>query len=283
MFKRIIIIFSMLLFLSSCKKENKDIMNEPVVAENFSELVEKINLVCTQIDKTHCTYIKGVITHTLPDYTKNHYLSTLEEIQLSEVIFEKLNNKTPDEMIEEYKIILRKKIKEDIKKDAYLTKSLNKVQESYKNTKHYAKNIIVKDVQMDLGRDNIIKIIFTLQNNTHFNITKFSAETEYYTINNVFITRSAAFSQKIEPWLQAGSSTKITIYINSIPENDIVLVRAATNLVTKVIITSVQTDSKNKNTESLVLSLPHSYYSLKNIINERNSVYKATLKKIDNM
>lgn len=283
MIRNCILIFSVFFLLIGCQKEKVDIMYRPIVAENFSDLVEKINYVCAHVDKDKCTYMKGVITYTLPDYTKNHYLSTLEEIQLSQDIYEQLNNKTPIQMINEYKVILKNKINEDMKKDEYLLKSLDKVNNVYKSTKHYAKDIIVKDVQMELGKDNIIKIIFTLQNNTKFNLTKFAGETEYYTTNNVFITRSDAFSQKIEPWINAGSSGKITIYINSIPEDDIVLVRAASNLMTKVIITSVQTDSKNKLTESLVLSLPYSYYSLKKIINERNAVYRSTLRQIDTL
>lgn len=71
--------------------------------------------------------------------------------------------------------------------------------------------------------------------------------------------------------------------INSISDEDIILVRAAKDLTTKVIVTSLHTDSQDNNTSTIVLSLPYSYYHLRDMIEDRETMYNVTVKKIDNI
>ena len=59
--------------------------------------------------------------------------------------------------------------------------------------------------------------------------------------------------------------------------------RAAKDLTTKVVVTSLHTDSTDNATSAVVLSLPYSYHHLREMIEERESMYNATLKKIDNI
>ena len=74
-----------------------------------------------------------------------------------------------------------------------------------------------------------------------------------------------------------------TVGIPIYDDNDVSLIRAAKDLTTKVIITSLHTDSQDNATSAIVLSLPYSYFHLRQMIEERESIYNATLKKIDNI
>ena len=169
-----------------------------------------------------------------------------------------------------------------MERDRNVTKMLNNIEKTFKNTKEYAKDVIIKDINTNIGGDNIIQLAFTIENRTPFNILQFSGETEFFT-SDTFLARSKAFSKKIEPYIPTGSSARVNIIISSIEDNDITLIRAAKDLTTKVIITSLHTDSQDNATSAIVLSLPYSYFHLRQMIEERESIYNATLKKIDNI
>ena len=87
----------------------------------------------------------------------------------------------------------------------------------------------------------------------------------------------------MEPFIPSKNSVSVNIVINSIPKEDIVLVRAAKDLTTKVIITSIQTNSQDNETSALILSLPYSYHHLRDMIKDREKLYNAYMKKIDNL
>lgn len=282
--KRLILLILLLLIsITGCKKEKVNIMKVPIVAEDFYTLQNNITLVCTQINSTICDYIKGPITLYLKDSFNPGYILTDDEAIIAEQLYKKLNGKTPEQIIEEYKKMLKQKLDDDIKRDRNVTKTLDNIEKTYKSTRHFAKNIAVKDIHTSVGGDNIIQIGFTIENNTPFNIWQFSGEAEFYTAGDTMLARSKAFTKKIEPYIPRGASTRVNIYINSIPDEDISLVRAAKDLTTKVIITSLHTDSTDNATSALVLSLPYSYHHLREMIKERESMYNATLKKIDDI
>ena len=57
--KRFIIITALLSFIiTGCQKEKVNVMAVPIVADDFYDLQNKINIVCTQINSTVCSYIK---------------------------------------------------------------------------------------------------------------------------------------------------------------------------------------------------------------------------------
>lgn len=281
--KAVLFIILMLIITTGCKKEQINIMKVPIVAEDFYTLQNNITLVCTQINSTVCEYIKGPITLSLKDSFHPGYIASGDEAIIAEKLYKQLNGKTPEQIIEEYKKMLKQKLDNDIKRDRNVTKTLDNIEKTYKNTRHFGKDIIVKDIHTNVGDDNIIQIGFTIENNTPFNIWQFSGETEFYTSGDAFLARSKAFTKKIEPYIPIGASTRVNIYINSISEEDISLVRAAKDLTTKVIITSLHTDSIDNVTSAIVLSLPYSYHHLRDMIEERESMYNATLRKIDNI
>ena len=157
------------------------------------------------------------------------------------------------------------------------------IEKTYKKTRHFAKDIVIKDVHTNIGSDNIIQIGFTIENNTPFNVWQFSGEVEFFTAVDTMLARSKAFTKKIEPYIPVNASSRVNIYVNSIPEEDMTLVRAAKDLTTKVIITSLHTDSQDNATSAIVLSLPYSYHHLRDMIEERERMYNATLKKIDDI
>ena len=280
--KFIIIISAALFMLTGCREEKVNVMAVPIQAEDFYDLQNKINIVCAQINSTVCSYIKGPISVYLPDATSQGYILSGEEAVIAENLYKRLNGKTPEQIIAEYKKILKNKLDEDMERDRNVTKMLNNIEKTFKNTKEYAKDVIIKDINTNIGGDNIIQLAFTIENRTPFNILQFSGETEFFT-SDTFLARSKAFSKKIEPYIPTGSSARVNIIISSIEDNDITLIRAAKDLTTKVIITSLHTDSQDNATSAIVLSLPYSYFHLRQMIEERESIYNATLKKIDNI
>lgn len=282
--KKIIIIISAVLFiLTGCREEKVNVMAVPIQAEDFYDLQNKINIVCAQINSTVCSYIKGPISVYLPDASSEGYILSSEEAIIAENLYKRLNGKTPEQIIVEYKKILKNKLDEDMERDRNVTKMLNNIEKTFKNTKEYAQDVIIKDINTNIGDDNIIQIAFTIENRTPFNILQFSGETEFFTTSDTFLARSKAFSKKIEPYIPTGSSARVNVIISSIEDNDITLIRAAKDLTTKVIITSLHTDSQDNATSAIVLSLPYSYFHLRQMIEERESIYNATLKKIDNI
>ena len=282
--RKIIIIISAVLFiLTGCQKEKVNIMAVPIQAEDFYDLQNKINIVCAQINSTVCSYIKGPISVYLPDASSQGYILSGEEAAIAENLYKRLNSKTPEQIISEYKKILKNKLDEDMERDRNVTKMLNNIEKTFKNTKEYAKDVIIKDINANIGDDNIIQIAFTIENKTPFNILQFSGETEFFTTSDTFLARSKAFSKKIEPYIPTGSSARVNVIISSIEDNDIILIRAAKDLTTKVIITSLHTDSKDNATSAIVLCLPYSYFHLRQMIEERESIYNDALKKIDNI
>ncbi len=277
-----IILLSFTIF-QGCNKEKVNVMKVPVHAEDFYDLQNKINIVCTQINSTICSYIKGPVTMYLPEAYTSGYILTSDETVIAEDLYKRLNNKTPEEMIEEYKSILKQKLNDDMQRDRNITKTLNTIEKKYKSTHKYAKHIIISNIETNIGRDNIVQLGFTIENKTPFNILQFSGETEFFTAVDTFLTRSKAFTNKIEPYIPSGSSARVNVMINSISEEDMVLIRAAKDLTTKVIITSLHTDSNDNATSAIVLSLPYSYFHLREMIEDRESMYNATMKKIDNI
>ena len=282
--KQLIIITALLSFIiTGCQKEKVNVMAVPIEADDFYDLQNKINIVCTQINSTVCSYIKGPISIYLPEASSEGYILSGDDVAVAENLYKKLNGKTPEEIIAEYKKILKNKLDEDMQRDRNVTKMLNNIEKTFKNTKEYAQDVIIKDIETNIGTDNIIQIGFTLENKTPFNILQFSGETEFFTAVDTFLARSKAFSKKIEPYIPSGSSARVNIMISSIDDNDVSLIRAAKDLTTKVIITSLHTDSQDNATSAIVLSLPYSYFHLRQMIEERENVYNATLKKIDNI
>lgn len=281
--KTIILILLLLISITGCKKEKVNIMKVPIVAEDFYTLQNNITLVCTQINSTICSYIKGPITLYLKDSFTPGYILSGDEAIIAEKLYKRLNGKTPEQIIEEYKKMLKENLDNDIKRDINVTKTLDNIEKTYKKTRHFAKDIVIKDVHTNIGNDNIIQIGFTIENNTPFNIWQFSGEVEFFTAVDTLLTRSKAFTKKIEPYIPVNASSRVNIYVNSIPEEDMTLVRAAKDLTTKVIITSLHTDSQDNATSAIVLSLPYSYHHLRDMIEERERMYNATLKKIDDI
>ncbi len=281
--KTLLIIMITIAVLSACSKEKINIMKVPVEADNFYDLQNKLNVVCTQINSTICSYIKGPVTMYLPEASTSGYILSTDETVIAEDLYKRLNGKTPEQIIDEYKKILKQKLNDDMQRDRNVTKTLNTIEKNFKNTHKYAKDIIITNIETNIGDDNIVQIGFTIENKTPFNILQFSGETEFFTAVDTFLTRSKAFTKKIEPYIPSGSSARVNVMINSITDDDIVLVRAAKDLITKVIITSLHTDSQDNTTSAIVLSLPYSYHHLRDMIEERESMYNATMKKIDNI
>lgn len=279
----IIITIIISVMLAGCRKEKENIMAIPIQAEDFYDLQNKINIVCAQINSTVCSYIKGPTSVYLPAALSQGYILSGDEIDIADKLYKRLNGKTPEEIIAEYKKILKTKLDEDMQRDRNVTKILNNIEKTFKKTRTYAKDVIIKEVHTSIGDDNIIQISFTIENKTPFNILQFSGETEFLTNTDTFLARSKAFSKKIEPYIPTGSSARVNIIINSIEEYDISLIRASKDLITKVIITSLHTDSNDNATSAIVLSLPYSYFHLRQMIEDRENIYNATLKKINNI
>lgn len=285
--KKVLYILSAMLLLASCSKDDikyrENVMDIPIRAENFNDLIEKMNLVCTSVNTTVCGYIKGSVLIHLPELSNNNGIIDNENQETANMLFEKLNNKTPNQMIEEYKKSLKEKLKNDMKENELIKKELKNIENEYEKTRKYAQDIVISDISTVIGKDNIIQINFVLENNTPFNISQFACETEFFTGGTTFLTRSKSFIKDLKPVLASKRKTKVSIIINSIPENDIILVRAAKDLTTKVIITNLTAIDKDKKYKNIILSLPYSYTQLVKMIQEKEMAYKATLKKIDNM
>lgn len=281
----IVIVMIMSFILTGCenKKEKENVMAVPIQAEDFYDLQNKINIVCAQINSTVCSYIKGPTSVYLPETLSQGYILSGDEVIIAEKLYKRLNGKTPEEIIAEYKKILKNKLDEDMQRDRNVTKVLNNIEKTFKKTRTYAKDVIIKDIHTNIGDDNIIQLGFTIENKTPFNILQFSGETEFLTNADIFLARSKAFSKKIEPYIPTNSSARVNIMISSIEDDDISLIRAAKDLTTKVIITSLHTDSNDNETSAIVLSLPYSYFHLRQMIEDRENIYNATLKKINNI
>ncbi len=279
----IIVITALLFIITGCHKEKENVMAIPIQADDFYDLQNKINIVCAQINSTICSYIKGPASVYLPDISSQGYLLSEEEAVIADKLYKRLNGKTPEGIIAEYKKILKNKLDEDMERDRNVTKILNNIEKTFQTTKEYAKDVIIKDINTNIGDDNIIQIGFTLENKTPFNILQFSGETEFFTHTDTFLARSKAFTKKIEPYIPAGSNARVNVIISSIEDEDVPLVRAAKNLTTKVIITSLHTNSKDNATSAIVLSLPYSYFHLRQVIEERENIYNAMLKKINSI
>ncbi|MDE7169988.1 MAG: hypothetical protein K2N67_07300 [Mucispirillum sp.] len=272
-----------LLLTAACQKEHEDIMDIPIKADGFHDMVIKINEVCAQVNNTVCGYIKGPVNFHFPKHITPDYLLNTDEAAKADELYKTLNNKTPKEIIEEYKKILKNNLNNDMERDKNVSKILNGIKKTYDETKKYAKDVTVKDISAQLGEDNLVQLNFTIENKTPFNILQFSGETEFYTSSDILLTRSKAWTKKIEPWIPSGSSARVNIIINSIPEEDIIFLHAAHQLITKVIVTSLHTVSNDDKTAVLILSLPYSYNHLREVIKERERANKEAVKKINNL
>lgn len=262
--------------------DSRDIMDRPIIADNFEEFMLEINDVCKKTDKETCDAIKGPVALGLPDAANADYKPSGEDVFTAEEIFRKLNGKTPSELIRIYKGMLLKNLETVRKRDLDIKKNLDLLLDSYESTKKYATDIIVSDIEL-ISDKNLrkMRLGFTVSNETEFVLKQLAAEAEFYSASDILLGRTKAFVCELAPNLKPKGRVIIKTLLNSVPENDLALIRAAKNLKIKVTVSSVQTGSKNENEQNLILSLPYSYHRMRELLSESELLYNDTVKKIN--
>lgn len=268
--KRFCLIIFMLL-LAAC--EEKNIMNIPIEADNFQDLIYKIATVCSKVDNNTCTHLKNTIRVFANQNDQENNPTKILNI---------LNQKTPNEMIDLYKTYLLVDLKKGRTHDEEVIKNLNEMKTEYEKTKHFANNVVVSNISATLNLKNVNAYVlnFDVTNNTPFNIKQCVAEAEFYTQSDTFLGREKAFSYTFQKPLASGKTANVKIHSENIPLEDLTLIRATRNLKTKVIITSLQTDSNNDNESVLILALPYSYFKMRDLLKESDEIYNKTVEKI---
>lgn len=268
------------IFIFSCSKKYD--MDTPIIEENFNDFFRKINNLCLNIDEETCKNIKGLIILELPNAVNSNYTPIAGDIEKANIIFRKLNGKTPSEMIQLYKNTLIKNLDVVRKRDLDIKKNLDLIYDSYENTKKYASYISVSDIKL-INSNNVsnMKIQFTITNNTDFDITQLVGEVEFYSNSDILLGRTKGFLKELTPLLHSKRKTTITIPLSSISKSDLSMIRAAINIKIKVTVSSVTTTSLNDSEKNLILSLPYSYYRMRELLEESEKVYNDTLNKIN--
>ncbi len=268
------------LLLSGC--DRRDIMDRPIIADNFEKFMLEINDVCKKTDEETCGAIKGPVVLGLPDAANADYKPSGEDVFTAEEIFRKLNGKTPSELIRIYKGMLLKNLETVRKRDLDIKKNLDLLLDSYESTKKYAADIIVSDIEL-ISDKNLrkMRLGFAVSNKTEFVLKQLVAEAEFYSASDILLGRTKAFVCVLAPNLKPKGRVIIKTLLDSMPENDLALIRAAKNLKIKVTVSSVQTGSKNENEQNLILSLPYSYHRMRELLSESELLYNDTVKKIN--
>lgn len=279
--KNIIYIIFLFTFIGCSKDYN---MDTPIIANNFSSFMKEINNVCKNVDKELCDNIKGIIIAELPDAKNDDYTPIAEEVQIAKNIFNRLNGKSSSEIIQIYKNTLLENLDTARQRDIDINTNLQLLYDSYESTKKYATYINVTDIKI-INSNNIsdMKLQFTITNNSTFNITELVGEAEFYSYSDILIGRTKSFLEEINPILQSKRKTNITINLSSISKSDLSMIRAAKNIKIKVTVSSVRTTSEDEHTKNLILSLPYSYYRMKELLAESEKVYNDTVKKINSI
>lgn len=273
-----LIFISSLLFISGCGK--KDIMDVPMRADNFQELADKLEKLCDVTDNKTCGYLNGAVYAYIPDYRTDGFAMTESKKAAAEALYKKLNGKTPNQIIEVYKSILMENLNNARKRDEAIIKNLDDIKNAYEKTKNFAADVSVAHVSVDFRKKNAPVLSFNMENKSPFNIRQIVAEAEFYTASETLLGREKAFSYPLNPPLAPGKSAVVQTVISTVSPEDMELIRAAKNLKIKVLVSSLQTDSKNENESVLVLALPHSYFKMRKLIEESDKLYEDTVNKI---
>lgn len=271
------IVISVSFFAVGCGE--KSVMNTPVSAGSFKELADKLEWLCGKTDNKTCGYINGAIYVYLPDYNSDKFVMNRENEEKIDQLYKKLNGKTPNEIIEIYKAALLDNLNQLRRHDEEIIQNLDNMKATYEKTKHFANDVSVSRISVDF-RKKTPEIAFDVTNNTKFNLKQIVAEIEFFTSSETFLGREKTFSYTLSPILTPGKSQSIKTRIASIPQEDMVLIRATKNLKIKVLISSVQTDNATGDESILVLALPSSYYKVRELLHESEKLYNDTVEKI---
>lgn len=264
--------------VSGCKKT--DIMNEAVSAQNFREFAEKLEKICYKTDNATCGYINGPIYFYMPKSAAGEPLTDEVSQEITTKIYKRLNNKTPNEIIEIYKGLLLADLDKSRGRDSEIIQNLDGIKDVHEKTKHFATDIFISHVSVDFRKQNMPTLTFEITNRTKFNVKQIVAEAEFYTATETFLGREKAFSHVFKPTIGPGQTTAVTKKLSSVPEQDMTLIKAAKNLKIRVLISSLQTDSKKENESVIILSLPYSYHKMRELIEESDELYNDTVNKI---
>lgn len=259
----------------------KDMMQETLSANNFKGLIAQINKACQSLDTQTCNYVKGTIILTLPNAFDTDYEPVGEDAVKAKELYKDLNNKNVKEFIQIYKGMLLKNLESVRKRDTEITKNLDNLYAAYLRTKHYAEDIILSDITINFENKRGAMLSFTLTNKTQKIIKQAVAEVEFYSVSDIFLGRIKAFSHTFTPDLKPGGKAVIKTTLESIPGNDLVLIRAAKGLKTKVSVSSLQISSKIEDENSLILNLPYSYHRMRQLISDSEKLYNDTVNKIN--
>ena len=266
--------------LYSCDK--RDIIDRPIIADNFEKFMNEIDSVCKKMSEETCAAMKGPILLDLPNAVNANYRPSGEDSFIAEEIFRRLNGKTPAELVGTYKGMLLNNLENMRKRDLDIKNNLDLLLASYEETNKYASDITVSDIML-ISDENLrdMRLGFTVSNKTAFVLKQLVAEAEFYSASSVLLGRTKAFVLKLNPNITPNGKTAIKTFLDSVPENDLTLIRAAKNLKIKVTVSSVQTDSQNENEQNLILSLPYSYHKMRKLLSESEILYEDTVKKIN--
>ncbi len=265
--------------LNACYSNS--IADIPINADSFGEFRNAINVVCTKVDKSACEHLQNAINIQLPLNTLTDSIEYQEE---TEKIYRRLNNRTPREIVDIYKVMLLQNLKELNAKNIRLDKELQKLYTNYENTKHHASNITISEIGYDFTDLDNPLISFKITNDIEFPIDQLVAEAEFYSSSDIFLGRAKAFIQPLRVPIEPGGSFVVKKTLDSIPEEDLELIKVARNLKIKISIPSIQAivDDK-KSTEIFVLSLPYSYIKMQELLDENAQVYTETVEKINSI
>ncbi len=272
--KCFLVAISILMF-TACTK--RSIVDVPIDADNFEGLQNDINVVCAQIERSACTHLQDAITFELP---LNTLTDTTKYIDATNRIYDTFNNKTPREIIEIYKTTLIKNLDAENAKNIKLKKELQKLYEDYETTRQYANNIAISNIKYDFTDLDNPLITFSITNGMEHPIDQLVAEAEFYSSSDIFLGRAKAFVQPFKNAVAPGDNVTIKKTLQSIPAEDLELIKIARNLKIKISVPSIQTVMPNNNTEIYVLSLPYSYIRMQELLAENQKLYDDTIRKI---
>lgn len=280
--------FLIIILLASCKKEvnilEYDIMKEPIVAEDLQDFNDKLTTICLELNEKTCSLIKGPIKLTFPNGIPRRSLLSTDDAIASRELFEKLNKKSPSQIISLYKNMLKQALNAQREQDKKVITTLEKLEETYKKTKKYADQIIVDNITTHISSKRGVEYVnFNLTNKSAFELISFTAEVEFLTGEGTLISRQPSFTKALFPPLEPKKHIKLSADISRLSLEDNKFIKAAKNLQIKVTITQVKTNSQDADNNTLILTLPYAYHYLKEAVEEKHELYEMTLERIKNI
>lgn len=273
---RFCVLVTLIISVVACK--NKTTIDTPIVANNFHDLLVKIENSCKNINKNDCEHIWALIQLTTPSIKNSNSLINQEEKMLAEELFVKLNGKTPRELLQIYKSNMLNIVQRDIEKDKEMMNELENIMDTYNSTSKYLRQFTVNGVKNSF-LNNSANVMWNIYNNSEFNIKKIVGYVDYYDGDNLTFKSEDFIYNFNMPLL---SRERLTILVNvDVDPEKIKELKKNKDMKVDVKFKSMEVSSSAQ--KLLIFQLSESYYKMKEMLRISEELYKKRIDLINSI